>query len=97
MFKFIVYLSSSPVKFIRFCTHSKYDVVTPPALHRISGNTGICLFNSILSASGVVGPLAASIIIFDFIFGALVSSIAFSRAAGMNISISYPKSRIHRD
>src|ERR1035438_8625495 len=44
----------------RSCTHSKYDTVTPPALHRMSGITSTPRANNSLSAPGVVGPLAAS-------------------------------------
>src|SRR6516165_5512727 len=43
-----------------FCTHSKYDTVTPPALHRKSGMTKTLRLCSTMSASGVSGPLAAS-------------------------------------
>jgi len=40
--------------------------VTPPALMYKSGITSIFLSTRILSAAGVVGPLAASAIIFAF-------------------------------
>ena len=42
------------------CTHSKYDTVTPPALHSTSGMTKMSLLARTSSASGVVGPFAPS-------------------------------------
>ena len=48
----------------RSCTHSKYDTVTPPALARMSGTTGIPRSAKIASASSVVGPFAPSTISF---------------------------------
>ena len=42
------------------CTHSKYDTVTPPALHSTSGMMKMSLLARMASASGVVGPLAPS-------------------------------------
>src|SRR5438034_3601534 len=44
----------------RSCTHSKYEVVTPPALHKISGITNTRLSARISSAAAVVGPFAPS-------------------------------------
>ena len=49
-------------KLWRPCTHSKYETITPPALQRMSGMTNISSqrWKRITSASGVVGPFAAS-------------------------------------
>jgi hypothetical protein len=45
---------------MRFCTHSKYETVTPPALARMSGITKMPFSSRIASAAAVVGPLAPS-------------------------------------
>ncbi len=48
-------------KLCKSCTHSKYETITPPALHRMSGIMKISgRWSRIASASGVVGPFAAS-------------------------------------
>ena len=52
--------SSSQKLACRSCTHSKYETVTPPALARMSGSTMMPRSNRMSSASGSVGPLAAS-------------------------------------
>src|ERR1017187_8842765 len=41
----------------RSCTHSKYDTVTPPALHRMSGITNTPRANNSLSAPGGGGAV----------------------------------------
>jgi hypothetical protein len=50
---------------LRFFSHSKNDTVTPPAFMYRSGMTRILRSIRILSAAGVVGPLAASAIIWN--------------------------------
>jgi len=47
----------------KFFNHSKNDTVTPPAFIYKSGTIKMFLSIRILSAAGVVGPLAASPII----------------------------------
>jgi hypothetical protein len=64
--------SSLQYSLLRFCNHSKYDTVTPPPFARISGITNISFLNKISSASGVVGPLAASATILALIFPAFL-------------------------
>jgi len=51
-----------------FCTHSKYEIHTPPEFAKISGITIIFFLKIIGSASGKVGPFAASPIILHFRF-----------------------------
>ncbi len=66
-----------------------FDVITtatPPAFAMISGMMIIPFLFSILSASYVTGPLAASTIRFDFISEAFSILITFSLAAGIKIS-----------
>ncbi len=69
-----------------FCTHSKYETVTPPALQRKSGMSKTLFLNRMSSASGVVGPFAASAMIFALIRDAFFVVITFSSAAGTRIS-----------
>src|SRR2546428_5972072 len=66
----------------RSCTHSKYEVVTPPALHKISGITNTRLSARISSAAAVVGPFAPSARIRHFTRLAFWLVIWFSVAAG---------------
>src|ERR1022692_4230171 len=70
----------------RSCTHSKYDTVTPPALHRMSGMTSTPRANNSLSAPGVVGPLAASATILALMRSTLSIVMVFSSAAGASTS-----------
>jgi len=49
------------------CTCSKYEQVTPPALAKKSGIKKIFFSLMIASASGVVGPFAASHNIFTLL------------------------------
>jgi len=64
--------------------------VTPPALQRKSGITKTLFFLNTSSASGVVGPLAPSAIIFtDGLTFSAVSPVSCpSSAAGIKISTS---------
>src|SRR5205823_2743753 len=73
------------------CTHSKYDVVTPPELARMSGMTKTPLSWRYLCASGVVGPFAPSVSTLAWICGALSMVIWFSSAAGIRTSTSSPQ------
>jgi len=60
--------------------------VTPPALARMSGITVRPRLNSMSSAIGVVGPFAASAMIFAFTREAFAEVIWFSSAAGTRMS-----------
>ena len=60
--------------------------MTPPAFARISGSTVIFFSNRIVSASGSVGPFAASATIFAWILSAFFAVIWFSSAAGISTS-----------
>src|SRR2546422_901978 len=85
-------VASRQNRFCRSCTHSKYDTVTPPALHRMSGMRKTPLSLRMRSASGLVGPFAASATIRALMRGALCSPIWFSIAAGMRMSQSSSRS-----
>ena len=74
------------------CTHSKYETVTPPALARMSGTTAMPRWAKISSASGSVGPFAASTMIEAFTRSALSRVSWPSIAAGMRRSQSNSKS-----
>ena len=60
--------------------------MTPPELARMSGTRKTPFLSRTLSASGVVGPLAHSTIIFALTPLAMSFVIAFSRAAGHRMS-----------
>src|SRR3989449_951226 len=72
----------------RFCTHSKYDTVTPPPLARMSGITRMPRLCKMSSASGVVGPFAPSATIFPLMRGAFSDVRMPSRAHGATMSTS---------
>ncbi len=72
----------------RSCTHSKYETITPPALHRMSGTTVIPRWARMRSASGVVGPLAPSAISLQRSRPAFAAVICPSIAAGTRTSHS---------
>ena len=72
----------------RFCTHSKYETVTPPAFVKISGIIAIFRFHSLFAASPVTGPFAASIITLQFSESTFDSLIALPSAAGIKKSHS---------
>src|ERR1700682_1982316 len=74
----------------RSCTHSKYETVTPPALARMSGTTMMPRCSRMRSASGVVGPLAPSMITEAWIRPALRAGIWFSSAAGTGRVVANP-------
>ena len=67
------------------------DVVTPPALARMSGTTNTPRWCSTLCASGVVGPFAPSTINFALMSLTFALVICFSSAAGIRISASVLK------
>src|SRR3989454_5474717 len=72
----------------RFCTHSKYDTVTPPPLAKMSGITRMPRLCKMSSASGVVGPFAPSATIFPLMRGAFSEVRMPSRAHGATMSTS---------
>src|SRR5260370_22329721 len=73
---------------MRSCTHSKYEVVTPPALARISGITNTFFSARISSATAVVGPLAPSHRILHLIRSTFLLVITFSVGQGARVSHS---------
>ena len=73
---------------LRSCTHSKYETVTPPALVRTSGSTGIPRAARIPSPATDVGPLAPSATSRQRSAPAFVSVTWSSRAASTSTSHS---------
>lgn len=69
---------------VRPWIHSKYEPVTPPALDRMSGTSGMPRFASEASASGVVGPFAISTIAFARILRTFFLVSTPSSAAGIS-------------
>ncbi len=96
MISFNLAFTSSSSQYLSslFCSHSKYETVTPPALARTSGMTSIFLANNILSASGVVGPLPISKITLALMLLAFSALIWFSRAAGTKTSTGRAKNSV---
>ena len=87
--KFVGHFCLRPQKACSPCTHSKYETITPPALQRMSGitKTSSQRWSRIRSASGVVGPFAASArmrhLILARVFG---GDHAINRARNENIA-----------
>ncbi len=65
---------------LRFCNHSKYEPITPPELHKMSGMISIPFANKIASPSVSIGPFAPSAITFAFTVSAFTSVIWFPKS-----------------
>ncbi len=72
----------------RFCTHSKYETVTPPALARMSGITGMPRSFRSWSATGVMGAFAPSTISRARTSSTFLPWITLPSAAGTRTSTS---------